>query len=264
MTVFIINGGAEEQAALRGLLRDTLPLADIYALESATPCAETAKTCDIAFTCLGDKADDTLRFARECKERYPKANLIFIADSGRYKAQAMDLRASGYLTRPVAEDALREELANLRYPLPDGRGETPRLRLQCFGNFEALIDAKPIHFRYDKAKELLAYLTDARSMCSNEELMAALWETEVSASYFRNVRKDLIDAFRRSDCDDILTRWRGQIGLNPDKVSCDYYDFLQGDPESVKRYWGEYMRQYEWAQYTNSRLSQILESGEGG
>lgn len=252
MRVVIVNGRSKEKSALRGLLRDVLPWADVHAFESAL------NACDIAFVCLWDKADDGLRLAKAYRERYPKTNLIFVADSDRYKAEAMDLRASGYLTRPVTGDALREELENLRYPVPDGRGETKRLRLQCFGNFEALIDGKPIHFRYGKAKEMLAYLTDARSMCSNEEIIAALWETEVSGSYFQNVRKSLIDALRRFDCDGVLTRWRGYVGLNPENVSCDYYDLLQGNADAGKRYWGEYMRQYEWAQYTNNKLRRGL------
>lgn len=235
------------------------PHAEICIDESALHFAQTAKTCDIALV-SPEKDGIHPRFAQVWKERHPRANLIFVADNGSYKPLAMDLRASGYLTRPITIDALREELDNLRSPIPNGGMK--RIRLQCFGNFEVLIDGKAVHFHYEKSKEMLAYLTDARTMCTNEEIIAALWEAEVTKSYFRNVRKDLLDALRQSGCEDAVTRWRGQIGLNPEKVSCDYYDCLNGNPAAAKLYWGEYMRQYEWAQYTNNRLRRTFAAAE--
>ena len=253
MTVVIVSERGEERSVLRGLMRDMYPLAEIYTYESAVRCAQTIKTCDVALVALeGDGIPPP--FARVWRERQPKANLIFVADDGSWKPQAMDLRASGYLTRPVTVEALREELDNLRHPIP--KESVKRICLRCFGNFEVLQDGKAIHFRYDKSKEMLAYLTDARSICTNEQIMAALWETEVTKSYFRNVRKGMMDALRQVGCENAVSRWRGQIGLNPESVSCDYYDLLNGSPAAMNSYWGEYMRQYEWAQFTNNRLRQ--------
>ena len=255
MTVIIVSERAEERSVLRGLMRDRYPFAEIYTYESAARCAQTIKTCDIALVALeGDGIP--AHFARVWRERHSRANLIFVADDETCKPQALDLRVSGYLTRPVTVEALREELDNLRHPIPKESGERRRIRLQCFGNFEALKDGKAIHFRYGKSKEMLAYLTDARSMCTNEQIMAALWEAEITKSYFRNVRKGMMDALRQVGCENAVTRWRGQIGLNPESVSCDYYDLLNGSPAAINSYWGEYMRQYEWAQFTNNRLRQ--------
>ena len=44
--------------------------------------------------------------------------------------------------------------------------EIKKVRFLCFGNFEVLIDGQPVRFRYDRTKELLAYLDGE---CSLEE-----------------------------------------------------------------------------------------------
>lgn len=42
--------------------------------------------------------------------------------------------------------------------------------------------------------------------------------------------------------------------INPEKVSCDYYDWCSGKPQAINRYRGEYMAQYGWADFTNAYL----------
>ena len=89
---------------------------------------------------------------------------------------------------------------------------------------------------------------------SEEEIMAVLWEKEVSASYFRNVRKDLLDTFRSAGCGDVLVQRRGMIGLLPEKVQCDYYDWQKGESWAMNAYRGEYMSQYSWGEFTHGAL----------
>ena len=49
--------------------------------------------------------------------------------------------------------------------------------MQCFGNFEVFVDGKVLHLKPEKMKELLAYLVDCKgALCSNAEIIAALWE----------------------------------------------------------------------------------------
>ena len=118
------------------------------------------------------------------------------------------------------------------------------------------IDGKPVKFKYDLTRELLAYLVDRNgAMCSNKEIMAVLWGDKYSPSYFRSLIKDMKDIFSGVGCEDILTQQRGKIGIVREKVDCDYYDWLDGKSYVVNLYRGEYMTQYSWAELTTASLS---------
>lgn len=42
------------------------------------------------------------------------------------------------------------------------------------------IDGRPVTFRREKTKEYLAYLVDRGTLCTGEEIAAALWEDSVA------------------------------------------------------------------------------------
>lgn len=157
----------------------------------------------------------------------------------------MDIHASGYLLKPVTAEKVRRELEDLRYPVPMETGM--RVRFQCFGNFEAFLDNKPVVFQHEKTREILAYLVDRRAVCGNDEIIAALWQGKISGSYFRALRKDLVDTFQSRGCGDIFIQRWARIGIDGERVSCDYYDWQKGRPDAINAYRGEYMSQYDWA-----------------
>ena len=73
----------------------------------------------------------------------------------------MAIHASGYIEKPVTAGKVRKETEDLRYPLP--AENEPRLKIQCFGNFEVYDrTGKPAHFSRSKAKEVMAYLVDRK------------------------------------------------------------------------------------------------------
>lgn len=128
---------------------------------------------------------------------------------------------------------------------------------KTFGNFEIFSVGSPLKFKYEKAKELLAVLIDNRgALLSNNELISVLWEDDDHhQSYLRTIKKDLIDTLKAVDADSIIVSQRGKIGIIPNKVKCDYYEYLKGENYAVNSYAGEYMRQYSWAECTNANLS---------
>ncbi len=36
--------------------------------------------------------------------------------------------------------------------------------------------------------------------------------------------------------------------IDTGKVSCDYYEFLKGNPTAIRSYVGEFMNQYSWGE----------------
>ncbi len=165
----------------------------------------------------------------------------------------------------MTPDDIKDELAHLRNPLPDAEQTEHGMRARCFGNFEAYLNGEPIYFRYQKTKELLACLIDRRgALSSNRELEATLWGEpedwdERHESYLRKLKTELVEVCEKAGCSDGINRQRGNIGINPELVSCDYYRFLDGSKEEADRFRGEYMSQYSWGEYTEGFLEGNME-----
>lgn len=248
----------DEELALEGLLdaiRQAAPEAEVHGFaypEDALAFADS-HPCAVAFLDVEMAELDGVELAGQLKTRNPNVNIIFATGFGQYRGAAFDLHASGYLTKPITVEKVRRELAELRRPLPEGK----RIRVQTFGNFEVYLDGKPIVFKYSKTKELFAYLVDRRgALCTNGEIIAALFpDNENHDAYLRSLRKDLTDTLGASGCGAVLERQRGSLGVVPEQIDCDYYDWCAGRRgESLYR--GEYMAQYSWGEFTNAMLAQ--------
>ena len=248
----------DEPMALESLVSSILeesPDADVkafYRPEDALLFAENARV-DVAFLDINMRGVTGVEIARQIKRLHPQANLVFTTGYSEYAITAFQLDASGYLLKPITPEDIRHALDNLRYPVPHGRSD--RLWIQAFGNFEAFLDGKPIRFQYDKTKEMLAYLVDRKgSLCSNGEIMAALWEDERHISYLKRLRKDLTDVLRGLGCGNVIEKQRGGLRIVKQEVDCDYFQWLDGQASGINAYRGEYMTQYSWGEPTHGAL----------
>ena len=253
----------DERMALENLtdaISKALPEAELHSFRTTEEFFAFAseKICDIAFLDIKLRYESGLTAAEYLIERNPKVNLIFTTGYAEYAPKAFDLHASGYILKPVTPEKILEEMAHLRYPLREEKH--PRISIRAFGRFEVYIDGVPASFRYAKTREFLAVLVDQKgAMCTNGTLSACLWEDDdpgAHTSYLKNLRSDLVNSLAAYGCENILAKGRGTIGILPDKVVCDYFNFLQGKSRkgAIDDYRGEYMSQYSWAEYTHALL----------
>lgn len=218
--------------------------------------AKTHKV-DVFFLDIHMTGMDGVTLAKRIKLIQPRANIIFSTGYAEYMPDAFLLNVSGYLLKPITAKQVREQLDILRFPVQTQAGG--KMRLQCFGNFDAFIDNRPIHFRYGKTKEILAYLTFRRgATCTNNEIMAAVWEDDSHKSYFRDLRKDLVNTLDSNGCRDIIEISRGRMALISEKVECDYYQWLNGTIHGINAYQGEFMGQYSWAEFVNASMQHMV------
>lgn len=208
---------------------------------------------DVAFLDVEMIGMNGVELAQRLKLYHPDINLIFSTGYGHYRDAAFDLHASCYLTKPITPEKVKKELEDLRRPIRD----TKRVRIRAFDNFEVYLDGAPISFRYSKTKEMLAYLVDRKgSLCTNGEIMAVLFEDDRGhEAYFRSLRKDLADVLEAAGCGEILSQQRGRLGIVPDRVDCDYFNWCRGKRSGGNAFHGEYMTQYSWGEYTNAMLN---------
>lgn len=249
----------DEKFALESLvdaIKKVQPEAEIHFFRRPIDVLEYVKDspCDVAFLDIKMRGMTGVELAKQMKLLMPKINIIFTTGYADYQGEAFDLHASGYLLKPVTAEKVRRELDELRHPVK--HKVQKRVRIQTFGNFEIFVDDKPVSFKYEKTKEMLAYLVDrCGALCSNKEIITVLWSDDAHASYLRSLKKDLLDTMRESGCADIFERQRGKIGIIAEKVACDYYDWQNGEIYAVNSYRGEYMAQYSWGEFTNASMT---------
>ena len=207
---------------------------------------------DIAFLDIQMPGKNGLTLAETIKKRCPNMNIVMVTAYSEYALEALKLFVSGYLLKPVMDGDLREVLSNLRNPVEKNMKVT-RLKVKCFGNFDVFSDGKPIVFKRQREKELLAYLICLKgASASRNEICAAVFDEYFTPekailnfkTIFSSLRKDLT----RLGFGDILIHNSNSYAVDTSLLDCDYYDYLTGVADESNSYHGEFMNQYSWAE----------------
>ena len=247
----------DEALALQSLekaIRAAKPEEEVVTFQEPEEVLEYAKDnpVDVAFLDVEMGTMTGIEVAKQLKRLYPKINVIFVTAYDKYMAQAIELRMSGYVTKPATKEKILIELEDLKHPVKNVRADT--LTVRCFGNFEVFVNGQILEFEKNKTKEMLAYLIDRRgSSVTSGELRSILWENDAvsdsnTRSYLSKVKKDLIKTLKKAKVQDAFVETRGKYAIVPDKICCDYYDYLDDKPEGIRAYNGEYMSQYSWGE----------------
>jgi len=63
-------------------------------------------------------------------------------------------------------------------------------------------------------------------------------------------------ALRDAGAEHVLIKQFNSLAVDPEKMNCDYYRFLDQDKDAIKSYRviGEYMSNYSWAEMTRGLL----------
>ena len=213
-----------------------------------------------------------LMLAAKIKELCPECHVVFVTSCPEYAVDAFKLHVSGYIVKPVTREAARKELdyiimekrsSSNSIGFVEEKEEEPKVRVQCFGNFEVFWKNKPIIFQLSKAKELFAYLVHRKgASVSMAELAAVLFEDKEDGlsvqSQIRNLVASMRKTFSSLGCPDLFNKSRGYISIKTDLIDCDYYSFMNGDSDAINEYSGEYMAQYSWAEFTVGYLEGVV------
>lgn len=202
---------------------------------------------DIAFLDVEMPGMNGISLAKELKKINPSINIIFVTAYDQYAIDAYSIHASGYLTKPVSANKIKEEIEELRKPI-ETRAKN-KIQVKCFGNFEIFHNGKPLSFKRAKSKELFAYLVDKEgALVNNHELSSILWD-EYRPSYLRNLIADIQSALKMVDAEDVLIKGHEGLHIDVNKIDCDAYEFKKNNPDAIRMYRGEYMVQYSWAMF---------------
>ena len=259
MNIIVVDDERAPLEDLEQVLKDVHRDASIKCFTSPKSALEHAKDnrVDLAFLDIEMGGMNGLQLAKSLKDIHGKVNIVFTTGYPQYALDAYKIHACGYILKPVSKDSVIEAMDYLHHPI--AQGPQKKIRVQTFGNFEVYADDKPLTFSRSKTKELLAYLIMRKgSQCSNNEIVATLWESKPDTAALQNQYRHLVMDLRRTlkavDSEDILVKKRGTLAILPEKISCDLYDFYSGDINAVNSYKGEFMTQYPWAEFYNAHL----------
>lgn len=212
---------------------------------------------DVALLDIDMPEMNGIALAAAIKAIRPDTAIIFLTGYEQYALEAFSVRASGYLLKPVTQEALAADVA---YALSGKKKQmSGHVVVKTFGNFDVYADGRPVRFKMAKCKEILAYLVDKRGTgVSRSEICAVVWEDRL---YDRKMQKQ-VDAYLRAlraslkefGVADMLEISGGVIRILPEKITCDAYLFFSGDADAVNAFHGEYMSAYSWASITESMM----------
>ena len=243
----------DERLAVESIMksiRSVVPGAEVYGFRSGVSALDFLENhpVDVAFLDIEMRDMNGMDLAAQIRRRFPRMNIVFTTGYSRYAGRAFDVRASGYILKPItAEKTVRNQSAGSgqdsrsrseetkiskqperKSPVADSWPALNKdawtqipfkgLLFRTFGNFEVFADSIPLRFKYVKTKELLAYLVDrCGALCSNREITAVLWEEDGRdhASYLKSIRADLVTVLEEHGYGNVLVRRRGGVRHHP-------------------------------------------------
>lgn len=267
MLVFALDDEPLLLRKLKRILEELLPEAQVreFARASAALKAmeEEKLSPDIIFLDIEMPGMTGMKLAETVVNINPKCHIIFCTSYPQYALDAIWLHVAGhlgYLLKPITKEAVEKELQFIKHK----EGNIGKIAVNCFGNFEVFYNGEPIRFRRTRTKELLALLIDRNGAgVTAKQICAWLWEDGTDDRKNMNYLYQLFDDLRTTlsvvNADDILQKNGYFYSIDTSKVVCDYYDYLKnGKP----KFYGEYMRQYSWAEETCALLERKLTSKE--
>ena len=246
MKILLVDDEELQLIRLENACKGVLPDGEYMSFTNPLKAVEEAKTTkfDLAFLDIEMPGLNGIQLAKKLKSKNPLIKIIFVTAYENYALDAYKLHASGYVTKPVNQSKIKEEVDELEKIIE--LKPTKRIQVKCFGNFEVFCNGEPVRFSYKTSKEAFAYLIDREGAAINvNELNAILWE-EDHPSYLRNLIADIQTTLKNAGAGDVFIKRHNECYVDVTKIDCDAYEYKRNNPDAIRMYRGEYMIQYSW------------------
>lgn len=196
-----------------------------------------------------------LKLGALLRKKYPDVIIVYVSSYPEYFSEAFrNVRADYYMLKPYRTVDVKDVVERARLL---SKRQTKRVQIRTFGRFDVFVDGQVVSFRNTKAKELLALCVHRKGgYVRMEEAIDKLWEasplSENVKTRYRKAVAYLNALFVEYRLPGVFISEYGKCHIEKDKVSCDYYDYLQsGDAHS---FFGQYLHDYSWAEETAAWL----------
>ena len=240
--------------ALTDIVKTSSDIEEVYDFSTCSVALEWIgqNKADVAFLDINMRGMGGLALAEKIKEFQPDCKIVFCTGYEEYALNAIQLRCSGYLMKPITAEAVQKEIDHIKGSNPD----IALLDVKCFGNFEVLKNGEALNFKRTKAKELFAVLIDRNGAgMTGKQICAVMWPENTddvkNMDYLRHLVGDLKKALANAGAEKVFCQEGYNYRVDTTRINCDYHNFLKtGKPQ----FHGEYMTQYSWAETTLTLL----------
>ena len=235
-------------AVLEKSIAGAIPDAQTTCFSSAEKALEYIRTCDgtdAVFCDYSMPGMNGIEFAKRVKQISPKTDIVFVTGYDEYAPAAINaVCPQGYIVKPVSKKKIADVLGNLHI-----QSEKSGMYIQTFGMFNVFYKGISVEFKVKKSMELLAYLVNSGGNCTRRELTAVLYEDkdeQNAVRYFKDAVKCLTETLEKIGSGGVFLHGFNSYSVDRNKIQCDLYEYRNGN---VNLYSGEYMTQYEWAEF---------------
>lgn len=214
---------------------------------------------DVAFLDMEMPGLHGLALARALQEIHSDIRVVFVTAFSQYALDAWHVDAVGYVLKPYTEAEIRKELKKCCYrTLP-----SQRIVIQTIPTLAIFVEGKAIQLPGSKVREMFALLVDqGEHGITSSEGIAYLWpdrKNDVNTkSLFRMTFKRMVDALEEAGIGHIVASAGNRRYLCIEQVDCDLYRILSGDSVAMRKYSGQYLREYSWAEERNGQLYHLV------
>ena len=249
----------DERPMLNALTENVKYSPDIEAVHEFSTCTSAIEwisenTADVAFLDINMRGMGGLALAEKIIELQPECKIVFCTGYEEYALDAIQLRCSGYLIKPITAEAVQKEIDHIIGQKKD----VSLLDVKCFGTFEVLKNGEALTFKRTKTKEFFAVLVDRNGAgITGKQICAVMWPENTddikNMDYLRHLVGDLKKTLAIVGAENVFCQEGYNYRIDTDRINCDYHKFLKTGKPPFR---GEYMTQYSWAEDTLSRLAE--------
>lgn len=263
MRIIYVDNDKQEIKRFEETIRQIEGIGDIQTFSESLPALDFIRhqKADIVFLSVQMHGMNGITLAKRMAEIQSDIHVVFLASDDTYALQAFQVNAVGYLLRPYTVKGLEEQIERVKklFHIRQKR----KVYFQTIPRFEVFVDDHLLPISKKKVKEYLALLVDfAGCSVTSEQAITYLWEDrpddDTTKALLRMTAKRLRDVLMQEKIDFLLIEENGVRAIDTKTVSCDYYQILDGDYSAMRKYQGEYMVEYSWAEMTNARLNRML------
>ena len=240
--------------ALTDIVKSSPDIEAVYDFSACNAALEwiSNNSADVAFLDINMRGMGGLALAEKITTLHPDCKIVFCTGYEQYALDAIQLRCSGYLMKPITHEAVQKEIDHIK-------GKNPKsvlLDVKCFGNFEVLKNGEALIFKRSKAKELFAVLVDRNGAgMTGKQICAVMWPESTddvkNMDYLRHLVGDIKKALANAGAEKVFCQDGYNYRIDTTRINCDYHKYLKtGNPQ----FHGEYMSQYSWAESTLALL----------